>query len=299
MKDAKPPPGPRRGAPVDPEPAPPPRSRASPTRNAPLTFTLREDLEWMLTAARPHAVLADGDVWTPPDLSVPAKDVVSVLERRGACFFQDLVSRARRLPAEIEDALWELVARGLVTADAVQNLRVLQSPAQRKRQKQLQRGGPGRWSLLVPSEPKPQDEVMDQLARLFLQRYGIVWRDLVMREALAPTWRELLLIYRRMEARGEVRGGRFVSGFVGEQFALPEAVDVARAVRRNAPSGVKVQLSAVDPLNLTGIVTPGPRVPATVGNVVTYVDGIPQGVDARGDSDEDDSEDEGSTAQAS
>ncbi len=279
MKDAKPPPGPRRGAPVDPEPTPPPRSRASPTRNAPLTFTLREDLEWMLTAARPHAVLADGDVWTPADLSVPAKDVVAVLERRGACFFQDLVSRARRLPAEIEDALWELVARGLVTADAVQNLRILQSPAHRKRQKLLQRGGPGRWSLLAPAEPKPQDEVMDSLARLFLQRYGIVWRDLVMREALAPTWRELLFVYRRMEARGEVRGGRFVAGFVGEQFALPEAVDVARAVRRQAPSGVRVQLSGVDPLNLTGVVTPGPRVPAMPGNVVTYVDGVPRGVD--------------------
>jgi len=280
MKDAKPPPGPRRGAPAEPEAAPPPRSRASPTRNAPLTFTLREDLEWMLTAARPHAVLADGDVWTPADLSVPAKDVVAVLERRGACFFQDLVSRARRLPAEVEDALWELVARGLVTADAVQNLRILQSPAHRKRQKLLQRGGPGRWSLLAPAEPKPADEVMDSLARLFLQRYGIVWRDLVMREALAPTWRELLFVYRRMEARGEVRGGRFVAGFVGEQFALPEAVDMARAVRRQAPSSVRVQLSGVDPLNLTGVVTPGPRVPAMPGNVVTYVDGVPHGVDA-------------------
>ncbi|MBZ4415296.1 DEAD/DEAH box helicase [Myxococcus sp. RHSTA-1-4] len=283
MKDAKPAPGPRRGAPVtppEPEAAPPPRSRASPTRNAPLTFVLREDLEWMLTSARPHAVLADGDVWTPPDLSAAAKDVVAVLERRGACFFQDLVTRARRLPAEVEDALWELVARGLVTADAVQNLRVLQSPAHRKRQKLLQRGGPGRWSLLAPAEPKPADEVMESLARLFLQRYGIVWRDLVMREALAPTWRELLFVYRRMEARGEVRGGRFVAGFVGEQFALPEAVDMARAVRRQAPSGVRVQLSGVDPLNLTGVVTPGPRVPAMPGNVVTYVDGVPRDVDA-------------------
>jgi ATP-dependent Lhr-like helicase len=281
MKDAKPPPGPRRGAPVPPPEAevPAPRSRASPTRNAPLTFAVREDLEWMLAAARPHAVLADGDVWTPSDLSAAAKDVVAVLERRGACFFQDLVSRARRLPAEVEDALWELVARGLVTADAVQNLRILQSPAHRKRQKLLQRGGPGRWSLLAPAEPKPTDEVMDSLARLFLQRYGIVWRDLVMREALAPTWRELLFVYRRMEARGEVRGGRFVAGFVGEQFALPEAVDVARAVRRQAPSGVRVQLSGVDPLNLTGVVTPGPRVPAMPGNVVTYVDGVPRGVD--------------------
>jgi len=203
-----------------------------------------------------------------------------VLERRGACFFNDLVVQSRRLPAEVEDALWELVARGLVTADAVQNLRVLQSPLARKRQKQQQRGGPGRWSLLAPVEPKGQDEVLEQLARLFLQRYGIVWRDLVMREALAPSWRELARIYRRMEARGELRGGRVVSGFAGEQFALPEAVDVARAVRRHPPAGVRVQLCAVDPLNLTGVVTPGPRVPATVHNVVVYVDGVPQSVEA-------------------
>ncbi|MDY7227102.1 DEAD/DEAH box helicase [Hyalangium rubrum] len=290
VKEPKPQPGPRRGAPVPaPEPEAP-RRAPQPTRNASLTFTRRENLDWMLASARPHAVLSDGGVWLPPDLSAAAKDVVAVLEQRGACFFNDLVSRARRLPAEVEDALWELVARGLVTADAVQNLRVLQSPAQRRRQKLLQRGGPGRWSLLVPSEPKPDDEVRDSLARLFLQRYGIVWRDLVMRESLAPTWRELLFVYRRMEARGEVRGGRFVSGFVGEQFALPEAVDTARAVRRQAPSGVRVQLSAVDPLNLTGVVTPGSRVPAMVGNVVTWVDGVPQGVDALADDEGEDTE---------
>ncbi|ADO74765.1 DEAD/DEAH box helicase [Stigmatella aurantiaca] len=300
VKDARPQPGPRRGAPVPPPEPEAPRTRApQPTRNASLTFARRENLDWMLAAARPNAVLSDGGVWLPADLSAAARDVVAVLEQRGACFFNDLVSRARRLPAEIEDALWELVARGLVTADAVQNLRVLQSPAQRRRQKLLQRGGPGRWSLLVPSEPKPAEEVTDALARLFLQRYGIVWRDLVMREALAPSWRELLFVYRRMEARGEVRGGRFVSGFVGEQFALPEAVDVARAVRRHAPSGVRVQLSAVDPLNLTGVVTPGPRVPATVGNVVTWVDGIPQAVDAlaeEGGEDTEGEEDEGQAA---
>ncbi|KFA89601.1 DEAD/DEAH box helicase [Archangium violaceum] len=300
QKDAKPVPGPRRGAPATPPEPEPTRSRAAtPNRNASLTFVRREDLDWMLSAARPNAVLSDGGVWVPPDLSGPAKDVVAVLEQRGACFFNDLCSRSRRLPAEVEDALWELVARGLVTADAVQNLRVLQSPAQRKRQKLLQRGGPGRWSLLVPSEPKAEDEVRESLARLFLQRYGIVWRDLVMRESLTPSWRELLYVYRRMEARGEIRGGRFVAGFVGEQFALPEAVDVARAVRRQAPSGVRVQLSAVDPLNLTGVVTPGPRVPATVSNVVTYVDGVPQGFDAQGD-DEDTEEESGpgETAQA-
>ncbi|NOJ97030.1 DEAD/DEAH box helicase [Corallococcus coralloides] len=297
LKDPPKPAGPRRGAPVE-APEPVVAKRSSPTRNAPLTFTVREDLEWMLAAARPHAVLADGGVWTPPDLSAAAKDVVGVLERRGACFFQDLVTRARRLPAEVEDALWELVAKGLVTADAVQNLRILQSPAHRKRQKLLNRGGPGRWSLLAPSEPKAQEEVTESLAKLFLQRYGIVWRDLVMRESLSPTWRELLFVYRRMEARGELRGGRFVSGFVGEQFALPEAVDMARAVRRAPPSGVRIQLSGVDPLNLTGVVTPGPRVAALPNNVVTYVDGIPQGVDAVEDAPEnEDAEVDGSLAQ--
>ncbi|MBM7119100.1 DNA glycosylase AlkZ-like family protein [Archangium primigenium] len=299
QKEAKPVASPRRGAPVPPPAPEPVRSRAaSPNRNASLSFVKREDLDWMLSAARPGMVLADGGVRVPEDLSAPARDVVTVLEQRGACFFTDLCSRARRLPSEVEDALWELVARGLVTADAVQNLRVLQSPAQRKRQKLLQRGGPGRWSLLAPSEPKGEDEVRESLARLFLQRYGIVWRDLVMREALAPSWRELLYVYRRMEARGEIRGGRFVAGFVGEQFALPDAVDVARAVRRQEPSGVRVQISAVDPLNLTGVVTPGPRVPATVGNVVLYVDGVPQGVDDQGDEAEDE-DDSAEVAQAS
>jgi ATP-dependent Lhr-like helicase len=176
----------------------------------------------------------------------------------------------------VEDALWELLAHGLVTADAVENLRVLQSPKMRKRQKALRRGGPGRWSLLVPAEVRSGPEVVERLARLFLSRYGIVWRDLAMRESLALPWRELLMVYRRMEARGEIRGGRFLAGFAGEQFALPEAVDMARAVRRTEPSGHTVHISAVDPLNLTGLVTPGPRVPAMMSNFVTYVDGVPQ-----------------------
>ncbi len=252
------------------------RKAATPGRNANLTFVRREELDWMLCAARPGAVLADGGVALPPELTHAARDVVAALERRGACFFQDLVSMSKRLPAEVEDALWELLAHGLVTADAVDNLRVLQSPKARKRQKALRRGGPGRWSLLVPSEPKPADEILERVAKLFLTRYGIVWRDLVLREPLAPSWRELLFVYRRMEARGEIRGGRFLAGFAGEQFALPEAVDMARAVRRTKPNGQTFYVSAVDPLNLTGIVTPGPRIPAMLGNVVTYVDGVPR-----------------------
>jgi ATP-dependent Lhr-like helicase len=238
----------------------------------------REELDWLLSAAAPTEPTELVSI--PEDLSHPARSVAEALQRRGASFFAELVSATRRLPAEVEDALWELLARGLVTADAVENLRTLQSPKRRKRQKALRRGGPGRWTLLAPSQARGTAEVHEHLARVFLQRYGIVWRDLAMREALAPTWRELLYVYRRMEARGEIRGGRFVSGFAGEQFALSEAVDIARAVRRAPSSGHVIQLSAVDPLNLTGFVTPGPRVPSVLGHVVTFVDGVPQGSDA-------------------
>ena len=277
-REGKTPPGPRRGAgnaselvPLD--GAGVTSRRALPGRNANITFVRREELDWLLVAARPHA--AEAALELPKDLSHAAGTVAEVLQRRGASFFTELVSASRRLPAEVEDALWELLARGLVTADAVDNLRVLQSPKRRKRQKALRRGGPGRWTLLKAAEQPSTAQVNEHLARVFLQRYGIVWRDLVLREALAPTWREPLYVYRRMEARGEIRGGRFLSGFAGEQFALPEAVDIARAVRRSPATGKPVQLSAVDPLNLTGVVTPGQRVAAILGNVVTYVDGVP------------------------
>jgi ATP-dependent helicase Lhr and Lhr-like helicase len=187
----------------------------------------------------------------------------------------DLVASTRRIASEVEDGLWELLAGGLVTADAVDNLRILQSPKRRKRQKATRRGGPGRWSLLTPVEAPTNEELNERRAKLFLQRYGIVWRDVVVREPLSPAWRELLPVFRRLEARGEIRGGRFVSGFAGEQFALPEAVELARQIRRQPHTGKPVRLAAVDPLNLTGVVTPGPRVPAMLGAEVVYVDGVP------------------------
>ncbi|MBS1151721.1 MAG: ATP-dependent helicase, partial [Myxococcaceae bacterium] len=275
MKDTRPVVGPRRG---DVHVPPPEPARRAPVqgRNASLSFVRRAELEWLLQAARPNALLADGPRALPEDLSPVARDLAQVLERKGASFFSELQSSSRRLPSEVEDALWELLARGLVTADAVQNLRVLQSPKLRRRQRALQRGGPGRWSLLAATEQLGEAERLEKLARLFLQRYGIVFRDLVARETLAPPWRELLPIYRRLEGRGEIRGGRFLAGFAGEQFALPEAVEAARATRRAPFTRQVVHLSAVDPLNLTGVVTPGPRVPAVMGHYVTYVDGIPQ-----------------------
>ncbi|MCA3014173.1 MAG: DEAD/DEAH box helicase, partial [Myxococcaceae bacterium] len=245
------------------------------TRAASLTFALRGHLDWLLAAARPdEARLADGPGPWPLDLSAAARDVLAVLERRGASFFAELHVGSRRLPNEVEDALWELLARGLVTADAVQNLRVLQSPKLKRLQRAQQRGGPGRWTLLAPLERPEPDAVLEQVAQLFLRRWGIVFRDLVVREPLCPPWRELVQVYRRLETRGELRGGRFLHGFAGEQFALPEAVDLSRKTRRLPGSGEVVTVSAVDPLNLTGIVTPGPRVPATLGQVVRYVDGV-------------------------
>jgi ATP-dependent Lhr-like helicase len=281
---ARPPPGPARGQPVPAPEAPASSPRPGVSRAAQLSFAPRAELDLLLGAARPGVPV--GEPLRPPVLSAAARDVVAVLEARGACFFTDVVARAKRLPAEVEDALWELLAQGVVTADAVQNLRVLQSPARRKRQKQGQRGGPGRWSLLTAGEERGGEEALEALARLLLRRWGVLFRELAGREPLAPPWRELLRVLRRLEARGELRGGRFVSGVAGEQFALPEAVELARTVRRQAPSGVRVQLAAVDPLNLTGVVTPGPRVPAVPGHWVTYVDGVPQGVEARGEEDE-------------
>jgi ATP-dependent helicase Lhr and Lhr-like helicase len=243
-------------------------------RTASITFCQREELEWLLCAARPGSPLADG-VKLPETLTPAARDVALALERRGASFFMDLVASTRRIASEVEDGLWELLAGGLVTADAVDNLRILQSPKRRKRQKATRRGGPGRWSLLTPVEAPTPEELNERRAKLFLQRYGIVWRDVVVREPLSPAWRELLPVFRRLEARGEIRGGRFVSGFAGEQFALPEAVELARQIRRQPHTGKPVRLAAVDPLNLTGVVTPGPRVPAMLGAEVVYVDGVP------------------------
>jgi ATP-dependent Lhr-like helicase len=267
-------PGPRRGAPSEAVAEPTKKARATFSRAANLTFVRRESLDWMLHAMRgplqPGAALE-----LPDDLSHPARDVALALERRGASFFAELVSSTGRLPAEVEDALWELLARGVVTADVVDNLRVLLSPGRKRMHKMLRRGGPGRWTLLRSVEPHDPRELTENIAKVLLARYGVIFRDLAVREPLCPSWRELLFVLRRMEARGEIRGGRFLAGLAGEQFALPEAVDLARAIRRRAPDGQRVKIAAVDPLNLTGIVTPGARVPATLGGFVEYVDGVP------------------------
>jgi ATP-dependent Lhr-like helicase len=250
-------------------------------RHASVTFVRRSELDWLLAAAhgdwsrfanQSFGRAADAQRQLPLELSEGARKVADLLGRRGASFFPE-ISAGTSLGAEaIEDALWELLARGLCSADAVESLRLLQSPKKRK-----QKGaGHGRWWLLEAQASYRRDELVEKLCFMFLRRYGIVWRDLVVREPLSPTWRELVMCYRRLEARGDIRGGRFVGGYVGEPYALPDAVDQARAVRREEPTAVPVRLAATDPLNLTGIVTPGSRISALPDRFVTYVAGIPQ-----------------------
>jgi ATP-dependent Lhr-like helicase len=260
----------------------------APNRAAPIALVRRSDLPWLRVPDEVAPTAGDGE----PTLSAPARDVLAFLERAGASFLDEIVSGAGRLRAEVEDALWELVSAGRVTGDGFAGLRALISATQtrgsaraRWHSRWMRRaGGPvgaGRWSVLrsagVQGEDRERDESrVEELARQFIKRYGVVFRDLLARETHAPPWRDLLRVYRRLEMRGELRGGRFCAGFVGEQFAAPEAVEALRAVRKEPKRGEIVRLSACDPLNLVGILTPGPRVPATLSNTVVFVDGVPQ-----------------------
>ena len=189
-----------------------------------------------------------------------------------------------RLPGEIEAALWDGVARGLFTADGFRAVRSLfaqralaQSSLGRhrlRRGSQLTSRTAGRWSLLPePVSDCDPDELAEAVAEQLAVRWGVVFRDLLVRENIAVPWREVLWAFRRMEARGTVAGGRFVNGFSGEQFAHPDAVAVLREIRKRPRNGETVRLSAADPLNLAGVVLPGPRIPAVATNSVSYTDG--------------------------
>jgi ATP-dependent Lhr-like helicase len=267
----------------------PARSASITSRATPITLFLRADQAWLLQAARGEAVAAE-------PAAGASHDIIEALRTCGAMFLPELATAARRLPAEVETALWDGVARGLLTADGFSAIRTLlagrqvASHHQWQARRGLRRGasgggagaasaaatGGGRWSLLpVASEIADRDALAEAVAEQLLARWGVVFRDLVARETLALPWRDVLWALRRMEARGTARGGRFVTGFTGEQYALPEAVEQLRSVRRSPRTGETVHLSATDPLNLVGIITPGPRVPAVRTNTVTYVDGLP------------------------
>jgi ATP-dependent helicase Lhr and Lhr-like helicase len=262
----------------DSEPDPVPRrSGLTPSRATPITLTLRDDLPWLLRAAR-------GDLTPAEPGPGRTRDVLDALREHGALFRPDIAAQTGRLPSEVEEALWDGVARGLVTADGFRAVRVLlhrggrSGPPVRRGLRHGLRGSvggsAGRWSLLPgPAAAADPDELAEAVAEQLAARWGVVFRDLVVRESLAVPWRELLWAFRRMEARGTIRGGRFVSGFSGEQYAHPDALDVLRSVRKQHLTAEPVRISAADPLNLVGIILPGPRVPAIAANSVTYIDG--------------------------
>ena len=253
------------------------------TRATPVTLGLRECLDWLLGPDQPDRQPASG----------AADQVLSVLSQRGACFTSDIISLTRRLPSDVEEALWLLAAQGRITSDSLQPLRRRinggasryrngvpggNRPSRRRhiptrRLDPRRRESYSRWSILEPLEPAADASRM-RVTQL-LRRYGILIPELLARESAGPSWRDAVRILRQLEARGEIRGGRFVTGFMGEQFALPEAVDLLREVRRDEPTGSMVVVSACDPLNLVGILTTGDRVPAIQGNRIVFFDGVP------------------------
>jgi ATP-dependent Lhr-like helicase len=250
--------------------------RVVPTSVAPITFFVREDADWMsLPSVRSTRENAAKET---SGLSAGAREVLAFLSSRGASFFADVVRGTGKLKAEIETALWELVAAGLVTADGFDNLRALLDPKRRSGQgtgKSIRpRHSAGRWSLLYPPESGDGSHSLEAVCRVLLARYGVVFRELLARESMLPRWRELLIAFRRLEDRGEIRGGRFINSFVGEQFALPIAVESLRAMKNLPLSGETITISAADPLNLAGIVVPGERVPAISGKHVSFRDGM-------------------------
>jgi ATP-dependent Lhr-like helicase len=247
------------------------KRRVIPTSVAPITFFVREDSEWMIPRRESGEAEMTG-------LSADATTVLQFLRQRGASFFADIVRGSGKLKSEVEAALWELVAAGLLTADGFDNLRALIDPKRRSGQGTGRAARPrhssGRWSLLFSDQAADHTRALEATCWMLLGRYGIVFRELLTREPLLPKWRELLITLRRLEDRGEIRGGRFVSGFLGEQFALSMAVESLRALRNQPPSGELITVSAADPLNLVGIVVPGERVPVNSGRIVAFRDGV-------------------------
>ncbi|MBK3917740.1 DEAD/DEAH box helicase [Pseudomonas stutzeri] len=260
------------------------KASGGPVRGTPIVLLPRRQLgAW-------HALASDAPA---PELSSRAQRVFDCLQTHGALFFDELQHDAYLLRSELEDALGELVAVGLVNADSFAGLRALLTPAsKRSRTARRTRGGAfiggmadaGRWALVrKPAEAEETTgrssfsaEALEHIARVLLRRYGVVFWRLLAREAdWLPPWRELLRVYHRLEARGEIRGGRFVAGVAGEQFALPEALALLREVRKRPLAGELLAVSAVDPLNQLGTLLPGSKVPALPGNRILYRDGVP------------------------
>ncbi|MCU7828821.1 MAG: DEAD/DEAH box helicase [Candidatus Thiodiazotropha sp. (ex Myrtea sp. 'scaly one' KF741663)] len=240
---------------------------------------------------RPHlSVWCQVESTVPVGLSATAAKVMDMLKQWGASFFDDLQQQTGLLKTQLENALGELVAWGLVNSDQYQGLRAMITP-QKTRQRSRRRSAlqaplaeGGRWSLVRPAIPhEDESQRVEQVVRTLLTRYGVIFRKLLERENGLPPWRDLLYVLRRLEARGEIRGGRFVQGFAGEHFALPEAVSLMREVRKKQDAEQLIAISSADPLNLTGIITPGKRTTAQLGHRILYRDGKPIATSQGGD----------------
>jgi ATP-dependent helicase Lhr and Lhr-like helicase len=257
--------------------------RVIPTNAAPITFYIRETADWL-----PHALAQQcvGESKLAAALSSEALQLRTLLQQRGACFANDIQRIANLTRQQTQQALWELATAGLASADGFDQLRTMMDGRRKSvttdaPSKRATRSTAGRWSLLsaelhaAPTaieQARTTDAALESFARQLLNRYGVLFRDLLARESNAPKWRDLLGILRRLEARGEARGGRFLSGFGGEQFALPEAVDSLRAARTRDCSAI-IPVAAADPMNLVGTVVPGDRIPAVPGKQLLYRDG--------------------------
>ena len=261
---------------------------SAPLRTSPIALYQRENLQHWLVLTRANSEM---------ELSVAGRTLFDTLAAGGALFFSELVRCSGLLPSQVEEALSQLAALGLVTSDSFDGLRALLVPSNKrptfgrnigKRRRKTNLASiefAGRWSLLrtdfasQPSgngaESSARAAAIEQFARVFLHRYGVVFRRLLERESFPVTWYELGRIYRRWEARGEIRGGYFVGGVSGEQFALPEAIGLLRSIRKTPPDGDLIALSAADPLNLQGVLTPGPRIAALTANRILFFDGLP------------------------
>jgi ATP-dependent helicase Lhr and Lhr-like helicase len=260
--------------------------RVVPTSMAPITFFQREEAHWMDLCLGQRQVPENSLRARLCDLALAIR---AHMVQHGSAFAGDLARMLSAPTVEISHALWELVAAGLATADGFDSLRVLIDPRRKlslqagSRTKAAGRVASGRWCLLgIPQnqaavEPQRQAELREvqiqSACRLLLRRYGVVFRDALPRESTIPRWRDLVGIFRRMEARGEVRGGRFLSGFGGEQYALPEALESLRELRRGSLPDEEITVSAADPMNLSGIVVPGERVPGIPGRSIRFNNG--------------------------
>jgi ATP-dependent Lhr-like helicase len=261
---------------------------SAPLRSSPIALYQRENLQDWLMLTQSNSVI---------ELSIGSQAVFEALQSGGALFFAELVRRSGLLPSQVEEALSQLASLGLVTSDSFDGLRALLVPSNKrptfgrnigKRRRKTILASiefAGRWSLLrreIAPEPSrngaessAREAAIEKFARRLLDRYGVVFRRLLERESLGVNWYELGRIYRRWEARGEIRGGYFVAGISGEQFALPEAIGLLRSTRKAPATGELITLSAADPLNLQGILTPGPRIAALTGSRILFRDGLP------------------------